>query len=212
MQAMKRYAGLAILLTIVVTAGCVERRFVVNSDPPGALVYHNGIYLGATPVDGYLTYYGKQQFRLMKEGYETLDIVQPYMPPWYQIPGVDFFSENVWPFKLRDVRSFHYTLTPLQMVRPDDVRQQAEELRARGQSIGVPRLPHPILPETMLPAPPPPSPPPPQGGVILGSPAPALPPPTPPPGPPPSTPPASSPTPPGPPVAGALPQGRVNAP
>jgi hypothetical protein len=199
------------LLTIILTGGCVERRFVVTSDPPGALVYHNGIYLGATPVDGYLTYYGKQQFRLMKEGYETLDIVQAYMPPWYEIPGVDFFSENVWPFKIRDVRSFCYTMTPLQTVRPDDVRQRAEELRARGQTIGVPRLPHPLLPETMLPSPPPPSPPPPQG-AILGSPTPALPPPAPPPGAP-TTPGAPAPAAPsGPPVAGALPQGGVNAP
>ena len=136
------------LLTIILTGGCVERRFVVTSDPPGALVYHNGIYLGATPVDGYLTYYGKQQFRLMKEGYETLDIVQAYMPPWYEIPGVDFFSENVWPFKLYDHRTFHYQLRPLQQVRQDEVLDRARALRGRGQAIGAPA---PIPP----PAPPP---------------------------------------------------------
>lgn len=204
---MKRFAGSTILLMGMLAAGCVERRFVVHSDPPGALVYHNGIYLGPAPVDGYITYYGKQHFRLIKEGYDTRDIVQPYMPPWYEIPGVDFFSENIWPFKLRDVRSFCYTLQPMQTVRPDDVRQQAEELRARGQTIGVPRPPRPLLPETMLPAP---SPMPPPSGAILGAPAPAVPDPAPPP---PSTqpiPPPAAPT--GAPVAGATPQPRVNAP
>ena len=206
---MKRFAGSTILLLGMLAAGCVERRFVVHSDPPGALVYHNGIYLGPAPVDGYITYYGKQHFRLIKEGYETLDVVQPYVPPWYEIPGVDFFSENIWPLKLRDVRTLCYTMQPMQTVRPDDVRQQAEELRARGQTIGVPRPPRPLLPETMLPAP---SPQPPPSGAILGAPAPApaVPDPAPPP---PSTqpiPPPAAPT--GAPVAGATSQPRVNAP
>jgi PEGA domain len=167
---MKRNACLAVLLTVSLTAGCVERRFVINSDPPGALVYHNGIYLGPTPVDGYIVYYGKQQFRLIKEGYQTLDIVQTYQPPWYELPGVDFFSENVWPFKVRDVRRFDFTMQPMQTVRPDDVRQQAEQLRARGQTIGLPLAPRPIAAPPSAPPPAPPSPqgPPPQGGILSG--------------------------------------------
>jgi hypothetical protein len=162
---MKPNACLAVLLTVSLTSGCVERRFVINSDPPGALVYHNGIYLGPTPVDGYIVYYGKQQFRLIKEGYQTLDIVQRYPPPWYELPGIDFVTENIWPFKVRDVRCFQYTLQPMQTVRPDDVRQRAEELRARGQTIGTPLPPHPITPP---PTAPPAPPPPPQGGILSG--------------------------------------------
>jgi hypothetical protein len=169
---MKRNACLAVILTVGLTNGCVERRFVINSDPPGALVYHNGIYLGPTPVDGYIVYYGKQQFRLIKEGYQTLDIVQRYPPPWYEFPGIDFVTENIWPFKVRDVRCFQYTMQPIQTVRPDDVRQRAEELRARGQTIGAPLPTRPITPP---PNPPPPSPPPPSQGGILSGPIPATP-------------------------------------
>lgn len=170
---MKRNACLAVLLAASLTAGCVERRFVINSEPSGALVYHNGTYLGTTPVDGYIVYYGKQQFRLIKESYQTLDVVQKYDPPWYELPGIDFVSENIWPFKVRDVRPFVYTMQPIQAVRPDDVRQRAEELRARGQTIGVPNSPRPIV------APPPPPPPPvvpPPNGAILSGPTPAGPP------------------------------------
>jgi hypothetical protein len=162
---MKRNACLALFLTVSLTAGCVERRFTINSDPPGALVYHNGIYLGPTPVDGYIVYYGKQQFRLIKEGYQTLDIVQRYPPPWYEFPGIDFFTENIWPFKVRDVRCFQYTMQPMQTVRPDDVRQQAETLRARGQTIGAPRPQRPITPPPTPPAAPPP---PPSAGILSG--------------------------------------------
>jgi hypothetical protein len=163
---MKRIAAMTALLIAGLTAGCVERRFVVNSDPPGALVYYNGVYLGPAPVDGYIIYYGKQHFRLIKEGYETLDVVQKYPPPWYEWPGIDFVTENIWPFKVRDVRKFCYTMQPLQTIPPDDVRARAEELRARGQTIGVPRPPVPVPP-----APPGTTPP----GAILEGPAPAAP-------------------------------------
>jgi hypothetical protein len=140
---MKRIAWLTALLTISSTVGCVERRFTVYSEPPGALVYINDRYLGMTPQDGYLTYYGKQQFKLEKEGYETLTVVQDYPAPWYEFPGIDFVTENIWPFKVRDVRRFCYTMVPLQSIPPDDVRARAEELRARGQNIGVPAPPRP---------------------------------------------------------------------
>ena len=46
---MKRYACVA---TVVVLAtlnlGCVERRFVITSEPPGALVYRNGVPLATS--------------------------------------------------------------------------------------------------------------------------------------------------------------------
>ncbi|MHB1422964.1 MAG: PEGA domain-containing protein [Gemmataceae bacterium] len=153
---MKRIAGLAALLSIGLSSGCVERRFTVYSEPPGALVYLNDRYLGPTPVDGYITYYGKQQFMLIKEGYEPLKVVQEYSPPWYDWPGIDFITENIWPFKLRDVRQFSYKMMPLTSIPPDDVRARAEELRARGQNIGVPAPPRPLAP---APAPTPPAPP-----------------------------------------------------
>ncbi|HEY7329986.1 MAG TPA: PEGA domain-containing protein [Gemmataceae bacterium] len=156
---MKRIVCLAALLMLSSTAGCVERRFTVYSEPAGALVYLNGNYLGMTPVDGYITYYGKQQITLIKEGYETLDVVQPYPPVWYDVPGLDFLTENIWPFKLRDVRKFSYTMRPLQTIPPDDVRARAEELRTRGQNIGVPLPPRAVGPASPTPPPPPPAPP-----------------------------------------------------
>jgi hypothetical protein len=176
---MRRIACLAALLMLGSTAGCVERRFTVYSEPPGALVYLNGNYLGMTPVDGYITYYGKQQITLIKEGYETLDVVQAYPPVWYDLPGIDFLTENIWPLKLRDVRKFSYTMRPLQAIPPDDVRQRAEELRLRGQNIGVPLPPRPLgpaptpaptaPPDGTLPTPRPVQPPPPASVISPGT-------------------------------------------
>jgi len=173
---MKRIACLATLMTTTLTAGCIERRLMIFSEPTGALVYHNNKYLGPTPVDRWIVYYGKQHFRLIKEGYQTLDVVQDYSPPWYEWPGLDLLTENIWPFKVREVRRFLYTMQPLQSIPPDEVRLRAEELRSRGQMIGVPAPPRPLTPpkppatlgpptppENMLPAPRPVPAPPPSG-------------------------------------------------
>jgi hypothetical protein len=162
---MKRNAGLgAVLLVAGLSAGCVERRMVIYSDPPGALVYVNNQYVGATPVDYWWVYYGKYHFTLVKDGYETLNVQQDVPAPWYEWPGADFISE-VQPFKVRDVRSFCYTLQPMLQVQPEDLRRRADELRARGQAIGTPAEPRPVAPGP--PAVPPPTPP----GPVLGPPA-----------------------------------------
>src|SRR5262249_17261602 len=80
--------------------GCRERRFGITSDPPGAIVYHNGNPIGATPVDGQFTYYGTQSFTLVRDGHETVTVKERLSPPWYQYFPIDFLAENVWPFHI----------------------------------------------------------------------------------------------------------------
>jgi hypothetical protein len=127
--------GVALALGCGGLAGCVERRYVVETDPPGALVLVNGQPLGTTPVDGYFVYYGNYTFTLIKDGYQTKQVNQRIASPWYELPGLDFVSENVYPGKLEDVRRFHYTMEPLVQVRSDELLQQAESLRNRGRAI-----------------------------------------------------------------------------
>lgn len=135
----KRYAWVAVALLSASGVGCVERRYIVRSNPSGALLYVNGRYEGPTPQDGYIVYYGKYNFVLAKDGYETLNIVQKYPAPWYELPGLDFIAENIIPWKIRDVRLFEYTLQPAQTVGHAEVLQHAIELRARGKAIGTKR-------------------------------------------------------------------------
>ncbi len=42
-------------------------------------------------------YYGTRQIRLVKDGFETLTVLQPIPAPWYQVFPIDFFAENVVP-------------------------------------------------------------------------------------------------------------------
>src|SRR5262245_36824828 len=112
------------LCALAMLSGCVERRFVVQSMPPGALVLRDGKPLGSTPVDDSFVYYGKYRFTLIKDGYETQDVIQDVPAPWYEIPPLDFVVENLIPFKFRDVRRFTYELQPERKMRSDEVWQR----------------------------------------------------------------------------------------
>ena len=159
---MKRSACLALALVVAgLSAGCVTRRIMITSDPPGAIVYRDGQPIGATPVEEPFVYYGKYRYRLVKDGFQPLDVEPDVNAPWYEWPGIDFFSENLLPFHLRDVQAFHYQLLPLEAVRHDDVRSRAEELRNRGALIQPPadapprnvRAPAPVVVPRNNPAP-----------------------------------------------------------
>jgi hypothetical protein len=63
--------------------------------------------------------------------------------PWYEWPGIDFFTENVYPAKVEDVRRFRYSLEPLVQVREGDLLQQADQLRGRGKGINLEPGPQP---------------------------------------------------------------------
>ncbi|HEV3142859.1 MAG TPA: PEGA domain-containing protein [Gemmataceae bacterium] len=122
-------------------AGCVERRFLIESDPPGAFVYQNGQFLGATPVDVPFTYYGKYDFLLVKDGFESMNASTRVSPPWYERPAVDFLSENLWPFHIQDVRPVLYQMQPMAQTNTVELMNQARELRERGKA--VPSTPAP---------------------------------------------------------------------
>jgi hypothetical protein len=128
---------LAAVLVAGCLPGCIEQRYFIETDPPGALVLVNGAPLGTTPVDGYFTYYGTYNFTLVKDGYETKVVHQKIAMPWFEFPGVDFVTENLFPAKVEDVRRFRYTLEPLTQVRENDLLQQAQQLRERGKAVNA---------------------------------------------------------------------------
>ena len=69
---MKPLAKIGFFLSLAVfLTGCVDRRFVVTTDPPGALVLRNNAPIGFAPADDHFTYYGNYHFTLIKDGYET---------------------------------------------------------------------------------------------------------------------------------------------
>lgn len=134
-----RLRTIGVLATVAILAcatGCVQRRMTIRSNPPGALVYVDNREIGITPASVSFIYYGTRQIRLVKDGYETLVVQQPVLPPWYQIPPLDFFSENIVPGELRDQRTFTYQMRPQMVVPTDQLIQRGEGLRSAAQAPG----------------------------------------------------------------------------
>lgn len=128
----------AVILVASLLTGCVERRFIIESDPPGAVVYQNGHYVGVTPVEIPFTYYGEYEFELFKDGYETRKYKTRARAPWYQWIPLDFFSENVYPGHIQDNWRLRYQLEPVQQLRTEDLQNSANQLRQRGIAIPTP--------------------------------------------------------------------------
>lgn len=149
----------------------------IRSNPPGAMVYIDDYQIGTTPVSTGYTYYGTRKIRLVKDGYETLTVYQPMPTPWYEFCGIDFFSENIWPGKIRDERSFNYQMTPLVAVPTDQLVSRAEQLRAASRTASAADAPPVVVsPQIALPVPtetlpPPVSSTPAIGGTQLGQPS-----------------------------------------
>lgn len=117
------------LLTLLAVGGCVQRRMTIRSNPPGALVYVDDYQIGTTPVSTDFIYYGTRKIRLVKDGYETLTVRQPFPLPWYQVFPLDFVTENIWPGEIRDERVVDLAMMPAAATPPEEVVGRAEVAR-----------------------------------------------------------------------------------
>ncbi len=137
--------GLLVLAALALcAAGCVQRRLTIRSNPPGAFVYVDNYPIGTTPVSTDFVYYGKRQIRLVRDGYETLTVEKKIKAPWYEWFGIDFVSENLVPYNIRDEQSLDFQLVPQQIPASPQLQARAEELRASSQAQRY--VPPPLLP------------------------------------------------------------------
>jgi hypothetical protein len=136
-----RTAPLAICLCL---CGCVERRMTIRTNVDnqgGALAYIDNEEVGTTPVSTGFTYYADREVRLIKDGYETMTIIQPMPAPWWDSLLVEFFVENLWPFCLRDERTYLYEMAPASSVSTEEVIQRGQQLRGEAR-MGAEVVPH----------------------------------------------------------------------
>jgi hypothetical protein len=131
---------LLILLTLLPEIGCVRRRLNIRSNPPGAMAYVNNKPVGKTPISTSFTHYGTMEFRLVKDGYETVTEQRKVSAPWYQRPGIDFFSEVIWPQEITDNRDVNFEMRPERIVPRDELLARAEAVRREAQAQGTFRV------------------------------------------------------------------------
>lgn len=135
-----RWVAAALGLAIVSgLSGCVERRYTIRSEPPGALVVVNNEEIGRTPVSRNYTYYGDRDITLMLDGYQTQRVIQPMKAPWYDNYLTEFFSECVVPVTIRDERDFTYKMQPATVPKYEELLNRGEGLRSQAQTIPPPR-------------------------------------------------------------------------
>jgi hypothetical protein len=110
--------------------GCgVQRTLVLESEPPGALVYLNGEEVARTPAEVPLKWYGRYDVAVRKEGFETLQAERLVLAPWWQWPPIDLAAE-LMPIPLHDRRRLSFELTPAEAA-DEGLLDRGEALRVR---------------------------------------------------------------------------------
>ncbi len=112
------------------SSGCVYRRLVVRSDPPGAQVILDGQEVGITPVAVPFTYYGTRQLTLVKPGYETRTELVKIPAPWYQVLPLDLVSDNFLLHQVDDRHEIAWQLTPQGVAPLEKLQERADSLRS----------------------------------------------------------------------------------
>lgn len=124
--------GLSLSLLMAGT-GCVHRRATIHSDPPGAQVWIGDRLIGHTPASFDFTWYGTEEVTLQKDGYETE--IQPLkLPtPWYQVPPLDFVTDNLMPLRVKDQHEFSFKLRPRMITPNNELLERGNSLRSEAQ-------------------------------------------------------------------------------
>lgn len=124
-----RLALAALAVLALSSTGCVRRRLTVRSQPPGAQVFVDDQEIGTTPCSSSFVYYGTRKVTLIKDGYRTETLYQKLNAPWYQIPPLDFVSENLFVREVRDERIVDVQMVPQEIVPQARLLERASALR-----------------------------------------------------------------------------------
>jgi hypothetical protein len=134
----KRLAPVVFALAALLAAGCVERKMLVRSDPPGAAVTLNRVQTpeGVTPLEVPFDHYGTWHLALRREGYRDYEGAADLSAPWWGYTPFDLFTDLLWPFTIEDHREVAVTLTPLPEPRPlEEIRARHAEVISRGEQM-----------------------------------------------------------------------------
>ncbi len=83
----------------------MQRLLVVRSQPSGAVVYVNGDEAGVTPLEHPFFFYGTVDLELRSGGYRAAHLEKKLTIPWYQYFPLDFITEFLVPWPVRDVHT-----------------------------------------------------------------------------------------------------------
>lgn len=133
--------SMLMLSALLLSLGCVERKLIIESDPPGAPVWIDERYAGFTPLEYPFAHYGTRSVRVgpvrdengRVTHLESERVFDIEWPSYQQFP-IDFFYEVLYPRTLVDVHRL--PAFELQPVTGDEAlpRLTIDELRAEGEA------------------------------------------------------------------------------
>ena len=115
----------AVAISTASLGGCLSRKIIVTSDPPGARVWANDVELGETPLEADFTYYGSYDVLVKKDGYEPLRVNVPVDAPFYEYPGPDIVA-NLVPGGIEHSAKWNFKLEPALEKTQDKAAFEAE--------------------------------------------------------------------------------------
>jgi hypothetical protein len=130
---------LALLFSLIVLPGCVERSLSIRTSPPGATVFVDGIDVGKSPVTIPFDHYGTWDVVVRmeeneKRGERSLAPQRRQVhlsPPWYQRFPIDFVFDVLWPGNIQV--SFEESF----VLEPQDLDALSERFRATAREHGI---------------------------------------------------------------------------
>ncbi|MBN2447552.1 MAG: PEGA domain-containing protein [Phycisphaerae bacterium] len=122
---------LALVLTLVLLSGCVERTVRFDTRPSGAVIVVNDEELpDVTPAKTSFLWYGDYDIIVRKPGYKTLKTHVRLERPWYEYPPIDIIAEC---FVLGTIRDEHvvapFELEPAEKPETSELVDRAVNLR-----------------------------------------------------------------------------------
>lgn len=123
-----------VFVLMVATSGCLRRRLTIRTTPPGAVVSIDNQPVGISPAATGFTYYGTREIRVEKDGFRTEVIKRNLKAPWYEYPVLDFITETLWPWEIRDERIIDIELVPQGIESTNAVLSRAEQLRSQSRA------------------------------------------------------------------------------
>lgn len=140
-KTIRSFHFLVLVATVFVFSGCVTRSITVKTNPSNALVYIDNELIGESPVTMPFTFYGTRKIMIEKKDedgvltHERTIVFEKIKAPVYEIFPLDFFSELIWPFTIKDDQVLSYNLVELAPLsikeRQAKMLKNAEELRQR---------------------------------------------------------------------------------
>ena len=120
-----------VLAAVLLTAGCVERRLTIVTEPKEAVVWLNDEEVGTAPVTVNFNWYGDYRVRIEKSGYEILNTHRNLERPLHDKFPFDFFAEVLWPKRIVDEYTWKFELKPYQSSSPEKLIKDAQQMQQR---------------------------------------------------------------------------------